>query len=64
MLLSFTVTLVKRCFQIYGPCFHYKCVSKIYHLSIVVFDYFADVASFMFRIQDIKHLMTGPEGNS
>ena len=56
MLLSFTVRLVERYFQISGSCVFYKCVSQMYHLSIDavdVFDNFADVASFMFRILEL-----------
>ena len=51
MMLSF-----ERCFQICGPCVCFINVFVKNHLSINavdVFDFFADVASFMFRIQDI-----------
>ena len=54
MMLSFTVRLVKRCFR--GSCVCFINVFVKNHLSIDavdVFDFFADVASFMFRIQDI-----------
>ena len=56
MMLSFTVRLVERCFQICGS---FVCFINVFvknHLSIDavdVFDFFADVASFMVRIQDI-----------
>ena len=60
MLLSFTVRLVERCFQISGSCVCFINpginVFVKNHLSVDavdVFDFFADVASFMFRIQDI-----------
>ena len=56
MMLSFTVRLVERCFQISGSCVGFINVFVKNHLSIDavdVFDFFADISSFMFRIQDI-----------
>ena len=56
MTLSFTVRLVERCFQICGSCVCFINVFVKNHLGINavdVFDFFADVASFIFRIQDI-----------
>ena len=60
MMLSFTVRLVERCFQICGSCVCFINVFVKNHLSINAvdvfdsrFDFFADVASFLFRIQDI-----------
>ena len=55
-MLSFTVRLVERCFQISGSCVCFLNVFVKNHISIDavdVFDFFADVASFMFMIQDI-----------
>ena len=50
MMLSFTVGLVERCFQICGSCVCFINVFVKNHLSIDavdVFDFIADIASFI-----------------